>query len=189
MKENILPALKITLISILFFSVLFTIIVFGIAQFTPNQGKGEMIMNEGNKYYLGIGQKFTEDKYFYSRPSAIDFNASGSGGSNKGPTNPQYLKTVQDRIDTFLTHNPDINKEEIPSDIVTASASGLDPHISVQAAIIQIKRISRIRGMKEITVKKLVQTNIEKPMLNIFGTERVNVLKLNIALDKMDIQK
>jgi potassium-transporting ATPase KdpC subunit len=187
MKENILPAIKITIISILFFSGLYTLIVLGIAQFTTNEGEGEIITYNGKEYYNGIGQKFTEDKYFYSRPSAIDFNASGSCGSNKGPTNPQYLKTVQNRIDTFLVHNPDINKEEIPSDIVTASASGLDPHISVQAAIIQIKRVSKFRGLKESTVKKLVLTNVEKPWLNIFGTERVNVLKLNIALDKMNI--
>lgn len=186
MKNNIFQAIRITIISIIFFSGIYTLMVLGIAQFTENNGKGEMIINNGKKYYTSIGQKFTEDKYFYSRPSAVDYNGSGSGGSNKGPTNPQYLKIVQERTDTFLVHNPGIKKEDIPSDLVTASGSGLDPHISVPAAYIQIKRISKIRGLEENAVKNLIQSNTEKPLLNFFGTERVNVLKLNIALDKIE---
>lgn len=185
MKNNIFPAIRITIISMIFFSGIYTLIVSGIAQFAENKGKGDIIINNGKKYYTCIGQKFTDDKYFYSRPSAVDYNGTGSGGSNKGPSNPQYLKKVQERIDTFLIHNPGIKKEDIPSDLVTASGSGLDPHISVPAAYIQIKRISKIRGLEENAVKNLIQSNTEKPLLNFFGTERVNVLKLNIALDKI----
>jgi len=185
MKNNILPAIRITLICIVFFSGIYTLMVLGIAQLADNNGKGDIIIKNNEKYYTCIGQKFTDDKYFYSRPSAVDYNGSGSGGSNKGPTNPQYLKTVLDRIDTFLVHNPGIKKEDIPSDLVTSSGSGLDPHISVQAANIQIKRISKIRGLEEFIIKKLIQNNIEKPLLNIFGTEKINVLKLNIALDEI----
>ena len=108
----------------------------GIAQAAPAKGKGETVTVNGKVVgYKLIGQKFTDDKYFWSRPSAVDYNAAGSGGSNKGPTNPDYLKTVQDRIDSFLVHNPGIKKEEIPSELVTASGSGQDPDISVQGSL------------------------------------------------------
>jgi len=130
-----------------------------------------------------LGQKFTDDRYFRSRPSAVDYNAAASGGSNKGPTNPEYLQSVQSRIDSFLAHNPGIQKQEIPSDLVTASGSGLDPHISVQAAYIQVARIARRRNLSEEKVRNLVARNIEKPLLGLFGTEKVNVLQLNLNLD------
>ena len=129
-----------------------------------------------------IGQKFTDDKYFWGRPSAVDYNAAGSAGSNKGPSNPDYLKIVQDRIDTFLVHNPGIKKEEIPADLVTASGSGLDPHISPASAYVQVKRIATVRDLAEDKVKALVDQHIEKTIL---GPSVVNVLKLNVALDNL----
>jgi potassium-transporting ATPase KdpC subunit len=135
--------------------------------------------------YKLIGQKFTDDKYFRSRPSAVDYNAAGSGGSNKGPTNPDYLKTVQDRIDSFLVHNPGVKKEEIPSELVTASGSGQDPDLSPAAVYIQVKRIASVRSVPEEKVRALVSQHIEKPLFGLFGTERVNVLKLNIDLDNL----
>src|SRR5690349_749226 len=104
MIENILPAIRVTLVSLLFFSGVYTLIILGVAQFSNNRGKGEIIIYKGKTYYTNIGQKFTEDMYFYSRPSAVDYNAAGAGGSNKGPSNPDYLHTVQERIDTFLVH-------------------------------------------------------------------------------------
>ncbi|KFC19573.1 K(+)-transporting ATPase subunit C [Chryseobacterium sp. FH1] len=183
MKQNILPALKLTLVCLLFFSGFYTLIIFGIAQFSPNNGKGE-IVNVGNKkYYTNVGQAFTEDQYFWSRPSAVDYNAAGAAGSNKGPSNPDYLKTIQERIDNFIKHNPDVPKAEIPSDLVTASGSGLDPNISLQAADVQVKRIAKIRNINENKIQDLVASNTEKPFLGLFGTEKINVLKLNIALD------
>lgn len=183
MKEHIFPAIRITTVCLLFFSCVYTLIVLGIAQFAPNKGKGEVIAVKDKKYYSNVGQKFTDDNYFYSRPSAVDYNAAGAGGSNKGPSNPDYLATVQNRIDTFLAHNPGISKKEIPSDLVTASGAGLDPHISVQAAHVQVKRVARLRGIPEPIIQELVVSNTEKPLLGLMGTERVNVVKLNLALD------
>ncbi|OWY18187.1 K(+)-transporting ATPase subunit C [Sphingobacteriales bacterium UPWRP_1] len=185
MKSNILPAIKLTLLCLVFFSGIYTLTVYGISQFASNNGKGEIISHNGKTYYTNIAQSFTDDKYFYSRPSAVNYNAAGSGGSNKGPSNPDYLAQVQSRIDTFLVHNPGINKSEIPSDLVTASGSGLDPHISVQAANVQVKRIVKIRGIAESDIRQLILSNTEKPLLGLFGTERINVLKLNIALDNL----
>lgn len=185
MKENIFPAIRLTIVCLLFFSGVYTLIVFGVAQFSANKGKGEIITQNDKKYYVNVGQKFTDDKYFYSRPSAVDYNAAGAGGSNKGPSNPDYLATVQARIDTFLVHNPGINKQDIPSDLVTASGSGLDPHISVQAATIQVKRIAKIRDIAEANLQQLIISNTEKPLLGLLGTERINVLQLNMALDNL----
>ncbi len=185
MKENIFPAIRLTVICLLFFSGIYTLIVWGVAQFSTNAGKGEIIKQDNKIYYANVGQKFTNDNYFYSRPSAVAYNAAGAGGSNKGPSNPDYLKDVQARIDTFLVHNPGINKSDIPSDLVTASGSGLDPHISVQAANVQVKRIAKIRGIAEGNLQQLIISNTEKPLLGFLGTERINLLKLNIALDNL----
>ena len=185
MKENIFPAIKLTLICLLFFSGIYTLIVLGLAQFAPNKGKGEIIVSNGKTYYANIGQSFTDDKYFNSRPSAVGYNAAGAGGSNKGPSNPDYLKNVEARIDTFLAHNPGVNKSAIPSDLVTASGSGLDPNISVQAATVQVKRIAKIRGIAEGNLQQLIISNTEIPLAGFLGTERINVLKLNISLDNL----
>ncbi|WBV60664.1 K(+)-transporting ATPase subunit C [Chryseobacterium camelliae] len=201
MKQNILPAIRLTLLCAVFFSGIYTLFIFGIAQAALNNGKGEIIKSEKllvksektidashispktSYYYANIGQKFDKDEYFWSRPSAVDYNAAGAGGSNKGPSNPDYLKTVQERINHFMKHNPGIQKSEIPSDMVTASGGGLDPNISVQAAKIQIKRIAKIRQIDENKIRELITSNTEKPLLGLFGTEKINVLKLNIALD------
>jgi K+-transporting ATPase ATPase C chain len=186
MKENLSPAIRLTIVCILFFCGVYTLFIWGIAQAAPAKGKGETVIVNGKVVgYKLIGQKFTDDKYFWDRPSAVDYNAAGSGGSNKGPTNPDYLKQVQDRIDTFLVHNPRIKKEEIPSDMVTASGSGLDPDISVQGAYVQVKRIAAVRNIPETKIKELVKEHIEKPLLGLFGTEKVNVLQLNIDLDNL----
>lgn len=185
MKSHIFPAIRLTIICLIFFVVLYTAIVYGFAQFAPNKGRGEIITQNGKTYYSNIGQLFNEDKYFYSRPSAVNYDAAGSGGSNKSTTNPDYLKLVQARIDTFLVHNPGVDKAEIPSDIVTASGSGLDPDISVQSAEIQVKRISKVRGVPEDKLQELIASNTEKPFLGLFGVEKINVLKLNLALDNL----
>jgi len=185
MKQHILPAIRLTFVCLVFFVVIYPAIVWAIAQATPNKGQADTITQNGKKYYSNIAQNFTEDKYFSSRPSAAGYNASGASGSNKGPTNPDYLKDVQGRIDSFLVHNPGISKNEIPSDLVTASGAGLDPNISVQAAKVQAKRIAKTRGIAETTVQDLITTNTEKPLLGMLGTEKINVLKLNLALDKI----
>jgi potassium-transporting ATPase KdpC subunit len=184
MKQYILPSLKLTVVLVLICSVLYPLLITGIAKVAPGGGDGVTLSQNGKVVgYDNIGQKFTEDKYFWGRPSAVDYNAAGSAGSNKGTSNPDYLATVQARIDTFLVHNPEVVKDEIPADLVTASGSGLDPNISVQSAIVQIKRIAKIRNLEASKIQQLILSQTEKPLLGVFGPEKINVLKLNIALD------
>ena len=186
MKKYFLPSLKLSIVLLIVCSVIYPLLIAGIAKSAPGKGKGLVEMIDGKVVgYANEGQKFTADKYFWSRPSAVNYNAAGSGGSNKGPTDPDYLKVVQARIDTFLVHNPGIKKEEIPSDLVTASGSGLDPDISIQAAMVQVKRIANKRNIFEEKIKQLIQNTSEKPLLGMFGPEKINVLKLNIALDQI----
>ncbi len=185
MKKEILPAIKLTAVLIVLLVVVYPIIVWGMAQFTSGSGKGHTITANSKKYYSNIGQTFNNDNYFWPRPSAVDYNAAGSGGSNKSATNKEYLQEIQARIDTFLIHNPEVKKSDIPVDLVTASGSGLDPNISVQAAKIQIKRIAEIRGIAEGNLEQLILANTEKPLFGLFGPEKINVLKLNIALDNL----
>jgi K+-transporting ATPase ATPase C chain len=185
MKSNISQAIRLTLICAVFFSGVYTLAFLGLAKLAPNQGKGEVIKDGNRTWFVNVGQKFTADKYFYSRPSAVDYNAAGSGGSNKGPSNPDYLKVVAERIDTFLAHNPGVRRENVPADLVTASGSGLDPDISVQAAKVQVKRIAAIRGVSESQLEEIIAQNTTKPFLGLFGTAKINVLKLNLALNKL----
>jgi K+-transporting ATPase ATPase C chain len=185
MKKQILPAIKLTLVMILLFAVLYPLTIWGIAQFAPNAGKGEVVVYNSRTYYTNIGQSFTDDRYFWPRPSAVQYNASGSGGSNKGPSNKEYLAEVQARIDTILAHNPEADRSEIPVDLVTASGSGLDPNFSVRAAKVQVKRIAKIRNIKELELDQLIVQYTERPLWGIFGPEKINILKLNIALDDL----
>jgi len=185
MKTTFLQTLKLTLLCIICFSGVYTAVIYGIAQVMPNRGKGDLITTNGKTYYANIGQEFKSESYFNARPSAVGYNAAGSGGSNKGPSNPEYLADVQKRIDIILAQNPEMKKEEIPVEIVTASASGLDPDISVLAAKFQMKRIAKARNIKVAELETLIENNTEKPLLSLFGPEKINVLKLNIALDKL----
>ncbi len=189
MKQHIAPAIKLTWVMIIFFSVFYPISIWGIAQMTSNQGHGKIVEFEGKEYCENIGQTFNKDTYFWSRPSAVDYNAAGSGGSNKGPSNEEYLQQVEQRIEHFMKHHPHVKKSDIPMDMITASGSGLDPHISVKAAEIQVKRVANVRQIQEDKIRELVTENTEKPLLGIFGPEKINVLKLNIALEKLDTRK
>lgn len=185
MKENIIPAIRLTLVCAVFFSGIYTLSILGIAQMAPNQGRGEIVTVNGKNHHINVAQKFVENKYFWSRPSAVDYNAAGSGGSNKGTNNPDYLAEVQARIDTFLLKNPTMNRSEIPSELVTASGSGLDPNISVQGAKVQVDRIAKSRTIDKQKILDVISKNTEKPLLGLLGTEKINVLRLNIELDKL----
>lgn len=180
-------ALKMTFLTLIIFGIIYPLLVTGIAKIVaPNGGKGEEININGKVVgFELIGQKFDDDRYFNSRPSAVDYNAAGTGGSNKGPTNPEYLAQVQARIDTFLVHNPTVKKEAIPVDIVTASGGGLDPHISPAGARVQIDRIARVRNISAEKLNALVSEQTEAPLLGLFGPFRIHVLRLNIALDEL----
>lgn len=184
MKNHLSPAIRLTLVLLVLLAVLYPLLVAAIGKLTPGGGEGETVSANGRVVgYARIGQKFTEDRYFNSRPSAVDYNAAGSAGSNKGPSNPDYLATVQARIDTFLVHNPGVTKKQIPAELVTASGSGLDPDLSPTAAKIQVTRIAKIRGISEQALTELVDRQTEGPLLGLFGPAKVNVLKLNVALD------
>lgn len=186
MKQNFFPALRLTLVCIVAFMGLYTFLIWVIAQAAPNNGKGETVSVNGKVAgYKLEGQNFTLDKYFNSRPSAAGYNAAGSSGSNKGPSNPDYLKQVQDRIDTFLVHNPSVKKEYIPSELVTASGSGLDPDLSSQGAYVQVARIAKTRNIAEEKINALIVKQIQKALLGLFGPEKINILSLNIELDKL----
>jgi len=186
MKTYFLPSLKITLILIVVAGGLYPLLISAIGKLAPGGGDGLTLTVNGKVVgYANVGQKFTKDKYFWGRPSAVDYHADGSGGSNKGPNNPDYLKDVKSRIDTFLKHNPDVKREEVPAEMVTASGSGLDPDISPAAAKVQVARVAKIRNLSADKVTALVNTHIEQPLWGIFGPAKVNVLKLNIALDEL----
>jgi len=182
--KNIFSILKFTALTVVLFAIIYPLAIYGIAQFAPNKGKGETVSVNGKVVgYQKIGQKFDKLNYFWGRPSAVDYNAAGSAGSNKGPSNPDYLALVQKRIDTFLIVHPYLKKSEIPSDMVTASGSGLDPNISPEGALIQVKRVAKVRNLSEEKVKALVETKIKIP--SVIGTATVNVLELNVALDEL----
>jgi K+-transporting ATPase ATPase C chain len=186
MKTYLLPSLKITLILLVLLSGLYPLVIAGIGKFTPGHGDGEIVEYKGRVVgYVNIGQKFTKDQYFWSRPSAANYQADAGAGSNKGPSNPDYLKDVKARIDTFLKHNPDVKREEIPAELVTSSGSGLDPDLSPAGAKVQVPRIAKIRNIPVAQLTKLIDDNTEQPLLGLFGPPKVNVLKLNVALDEM----
>ena len=186
MKTYLLPSLKITLILLVLLCGLYPLIIAGVGKFTPGHGDGETVMYKGRVVgYANIGQKFTKDQYFWSRPSAANYQADASAGSNKGPSNPDYLKGVEKLIDTFMVHNPTVKRSEIPAELVTASGSGLDPDLSPAGAKVQVARIAKVRNITVEQVNKIIADNTEGPVLGLFGPSQVNVLKMNVALDEL----
>ena len=184
MKNYIISALKLTFVMTLLVGI-YLIIVYAGSKVLPTQGNAEIITHNGQKFYANIGQEFKSPQYFHGRPSAINYNAGGSGGSNKGPSNAEYLEIVQKRIDTLKMQNPEMNATKVPVELATASGSGLDPDISDEGALYQVKRIAKERNLPESKIESLVTTNTEKPLMGLFGPSKVNVLKLNIALDQL----
>lgn len=186
MKKYIVQSIRLTLVLMVLLCVIYPLVVAFAGGFSKGNGGGEKVIQNGKVVgYALIGQSFTQPEYFWGRPSVVGYNAAGSGGSNKSPSNPDYLKEVSNRIDTLLKYNPSIEKGGIPADMVTASGSGLDPNISEQGAIIQIKRIAAYRNLDERVVADLVVKNTRGPLLGLFGPSCVNVLKLNLALDEL----
>lgn len=187
MKKDIMPAIKLTIVFIVICAVIYPLILAAVGKLSPGGGKGERVTVKGRIVgYTNIGQKFDQDKYFWSRPSAVAYNAAGSGGSNKGPSNPDYLKDVEAHIDTFLRHDPGVTRVEIPAELVTYSGSGLDPDLSPGGAYVQVARIAKVRHVSEEEVRSVVDRHIQKPFLGLFGPQKVNVLELNVALDSLE---
>ncbi len=182
-----------TLMSLLLFTILtgfiYPLAVTGIAQaIFPKQANGSVIIKDGK--LVGselLGQQFEDPKYFWGRLSATGpypYNGASSSGSNRGPNNPDLMKAVQERIAALRTADPS-NQEKVPVDLVTASGSGLDPHISPAAAQHQVQRVARHRGIEAAKVIALVAANTEDRQFGILGEPRVNVLRLNLALDEL----
>ena len=178
--KNLWISIKITLAMCVVLFVGYVLVLRLVAWVaSPNDGEAPVVTYNGKVVgAANVGQVFTDSVYFWGRPSNVDYNGGGSGGSNKGTNNPEYLAQVEERIDAFLAAHPYLSREE-----VTASGSGLDPVISIRGAEVQIRRVAGARGMSEAEVKKIVEENIHKPWLGLFGTYKVNVLKLNVALD------
>nr|WP_315035518.1 K(+)-transporting ATPase subunit C [uncultured Chryseobacterium sp.] len=184
MKNHIVSAFRLTLVMLVVVG-LYLAIVYGGSKVLPTQGNAEIINYHGQKFYANIGQEFKSEKYFHGRPSTVNYNAAGSGGSNKGSSNEEYLETVQKRIDTLKMNNPEMGNTKVPVELVTSSGSGLDPDVSEEGALYQAKRIAKVRNLSEEQVKNLINTQTEKPFLGLFGPSKLNVLKLNIALDQL----
>jgi potassium-transporting ATPase KdpC subunit len=193
MKLHIRPALVMLLFFTILTGLVYPLVVTGIAQVVfPSQANGSLILKDG--YAAGsklIGQSFDDPKYFWGRPSATGsfpynaFNAedlTGSSGSNYGPLNQALLDAVQARVDALKAADLD-NTTPVPVDLVTASGSGLDPHISVAAALYQVSRVAKERGLDQDTVRALVDKYTEEREFGFLGEPRVNVLRLNLALD------
>ncbi len=184
MKAQLRPAITLLALLTIITGVIYPLTVTGLAQVLfPHQADGSLIVIDGKTYGSElIGQQFDDPKYFWGRPSAAGYNAAASSGSNLGPMNPSLEEAVQARIDALQAADPN-NPLPIPVDLVTASASGLDPHISVAAALYQVSRVATARGLSEAQITSLVEEFTEGRQFGIFGEPRVNVLLLNLALD------
>lgn len=185
MKRNLITAVLMTLVTTVLLGIAYPLVVTALAQLLfHDKANGQLITQNGT--VIGsriIGQAFTTDGYFHSRPSAAGngYDAVNSGATNFGPTNQKFIDRVKMDSTTLKSENPN---QPVPADLVTTSASGLDPHITPAAALFQVPRIARVRGLSEDRVRSLVQAHIEKRTWGFLGEPRVNVLELNLALDR-----
>ncbi|MGM9706228.1 MAG: K(+)-transporting ATPase subunit C [Prevotella sp.] len=188
--KNFITAFRLTLVMCVFLGIGYVFVLWTFAKVAgPGNGNAEVVELNGKVVgATNVGQLFTKDIYFWGRPSCAGngYDAANSCGSNKGPTNPEYLAEVETRIDSFLVHHPYLERKDVPAEMVTASGSGLDPDITPQSARVQVKRVAAARHLDEKQVAALVEKSIERPLLGLFGPAKVNVLKLNVALDNLN---
>ncbi|MEO8151932.1 MAG: potassium-transporting ATPase subunit KdpC [Rhizobacter sp.] len=189
MKTLIRPALSLFLVLTAITGLAYPLLVTGVARIAfPSQAAGSLLLKDGQPIGSAlIGQSFTAPGYFWGRPSATGstpYDATGSGGSNLGPLNPALIDAVKARITALKAADPG-NPLPVPVDLVTASASGLDPHISVAGADYQAARVARARGVAPETVQALIARHTEGRLLGLLGEPRVNVLAINLALDSL----
>lgn len=195
--KNIITSIKAFIGFSILLGIVYPLAITGIAQIAmPQKANGSLIVQKGQIVGSSlIGQKFDKPEYFNSRPSAVNYNAAGSGASNLGPSSKKLMTQVQDRINGIKPLTPTLSPKgrgrsaltthfSVPADMVLTSASGLDPHISVENANFQATRVAKLRGISEEKVQNLISQNTDHNFLGIWGQDGVNVLKLNIALDK-----
>lgn len=185
MKNIILTTLKVFFVFSILLGIFYPLFITAIAQLTMKEkANGSLIIKNGE--IIGsrlIGQSFKDPKYFHSRPSAVDYNGQSSGGSNLGPTSKKLIERVQKSINDLRIQEK-LNKDTlIPSEMVLESASGLDPHICIKNALLQLPRIAEARGLSEFEIKKLIIKATDTDFLGIWGESSINVLELNLALD------
>jgi len=180
-------ALLFTLSTIVIFGGVYNLLLIGVGRtIFPEQAEGSLI-RRANGTVVGsrlIGQKFAKPEYFHSRPSGVDYNATSAGGTNYGPSNPDHLKAVRERLDAVIAEDG-VAASDVPSELVTASGGGLDPHIPPRAAELQAARVARARNVDVERVRALIAQHTEPPTFGFLGRARVNVLELNLDLDEV----
>lgn len=183
--------LRVSVVFMLMCGVLYNLVVTGVSQaFMPFQANGSLIKNEqgelvGSKL---IGQAFSDPGYFHSRISSIAYNGAGSGSSNYAPSSPDMLSRVKESMEQWKMENPQVPVEEVPADLLTNSGSGLDPHISPESARVQIPRIEKETGIAAGELTQMIERHTEGRELGFLGEPRVNVLELNLELQKVRAQ-
>jgi potassium-transporting ATPase KdpC subunit len=183
-----LGTLRLCLIIFAFCGIIYPFAMTGLAQvLMPDQANGSLV-RKADGVVVGsslIGQSFRSPRYFNGRVSSISYDAAASGSNNYGPSNPVMLERVKSDMAAFLQANPGVEQSDIPGDLLTNSGSGLDPHISPQAAMIQVPRIAKERNIDPERLYALIRGQVEPPLWGVFGEARVQVLALNLALDKL----
>lgn len=181
-------AIRSSLVFIVLCGIVYPLVSTGVAQvLMPGNANGSMIRNSKGEIAGSelIGQSFTDPRYFHGRVSSIEYKAEASGTNNYAPSNPDLLKRTKESIEAWKKNNPDVPVSQLPIDLITNSGSGLDPHITPASAQVQIPRIRKLTGLSADQLGKLVEANTEGRSLGLFGEPRVNILKLNIALDAL----
>jgi K+-transporting ATPase ATPase C chain len=185
MVQDLKRGLLFTLVTMLLFGAGYPAALWAVGRLVfPDQSEGSLIRDPDGRIVGSrlIAQKFERPEYFHPRPSGVDYNAGSTGGTNYGPSNPEHLKAVRERLDAIVAREA-VPASRGPSEMVTVSGGGLDPHIPPDAAEIQVARIARVRGVEESRVRALALRHIQRPTFGFLGRARVNVLELNLAID------
>jgi K+-transporting ATPase ATPase C chain len=185
MSKELTQAIRFTLATMVLLGLGYNVLVWGIGRVAfPDQAEGSLIRRADGTVVGSrlIAQKFTRPEYFQPRPSGVDYNAASTGGTNYGPSNPDHLKAVRGRLDAIVKQEG-AAASQVPSEMVTASGGGLDPHIPPAAAELQAARVAAARGVAIDRVRELIRAHLETPAFGFLGRSRINVLELNVALD------
>ncbi len=185
LKNNILISLKLIIVSIVIFSIIYTVLLGGIGQLWSNKAKGSLVYYDGELVGSSlIGQSFSGDQFFKSRPSSINYDASKSGSANLAPNNVLLKERIKESL-IEIDNRYNIENNQVPADFVTESGSALDPHITPESAYLQVGAISNNTGIEESRLNELIEQHTKGRLVGLFGEKRVNVLKLNLSLKEV----